>query len=231
MQQVLETLASSPQGRGIADALSPASSLGVNGAPSQTSTPGTSTQNSSPPSNLGSSSPFGFGGLGFGGAAMPNYASLGQTMGVNPSAVSTLGAGIGAALGPVGLGLGALNTVGNVVNTTSNLNDLQTSLPNYSPSFFDKLGGYLGINSQLAGTPSYAQAYGASQVYGGMGMPATIGNPGAALSTQMATGPNINGGMQSQGPTNLGAPSFDSSGGNAPSGVSGGIDADLGGLY
>jgi hypothetical protein len=117
--------------------------------------------------------------------------------------------------------------VGNVANTASNLHDLHTSLPGFSPSFGQVMGGLLGFNSNLAGNPSHAQAYGASQLYGGMGMPATVGNPNATLTAQLAAGQMPNGGMQSGGAMDIGAPGSDSSGSGNP----GGFDAGLGGLY
>lgn len=81
-------------------------------------------------------------------SAAPNAMAISQALGLDPAVGQMAVSGLGSLLGPAGMALGALNTVGNVVNTNANtamLNGLGTS-----PSALQSLGGAMGRNP-LAG--------------------------------------------------------------------------------
>lgn len=83
----------------------------------------------------------------------PNTATVSQSLGINPT-LGALAFGLGtAALGPVGMGLSALNSLGNVANTLSNSQTLQDM--NMPMSLGQTIGGFLGSN-QYSGSPTNA---------------------------------------------------------------------------
>jgi len=100
--------------------------------------------------SAGSASPAG-GFFGLGG--FPNSTTLAQAMDINPMAVRGLMSAIGMAHPAASLGLMGLNAVGNVVNTTNNVDMLRGA--GVSPGFGSVLGGLFGFNN-LAGTYSGA---------------------------------------------------------------------------
>ena len=95
----------------------------------------------------------------FGGAAFPNVASFTQANDINPTA-GRAAFGIGtAALGPVGMALGAANMIGNGINTVSNddtiSNKYSTGYGSVGLSGMQIAGGFLGGNN-YNGTPDVA---------------------------------------------------------------------------
>lgn len=137
---------------------------------------------------------------------MPNAQTIGEALGVSPTAISAGSLLAGTLAGPAGLAVTGLNALGNVVNTVNNTNMLGRMGDNVSLG--QMLGGVLG--SGLAGSPDNAMA-------NAMGTP----NGRAALSTAQAQGelPGVSMATQTAPTTPVSSQSLS---GNQP-GSSGGI--------
>jgi hypothetical protein len=94
------------------------------------------------------------GGSGFGGlGGFPNANTISSALDINPSAARGAMTALGLLSGPVGMGISALNSVGNAVNTSNNLGML--SGLGVNPGFGSTIGGLLGFNG-LSGNPTSA---------------------------------------------------------------------------
>lgn len=87
------------------------------------------------------------------GGGLPNAQTLASAFDINPTAARAGLAAIGLLSGPVGLGIGALNGIGNIANTSSNVGMLNGLGVN--PGVGSVLGGLFGFNG-LAGNPTSA---------------------------------------------------------------------------
>jgi hypothetical protein len=85
----------------------------------------------------------GGGGRGWTGG-FPNTSTISSMLDINPGLARAGMIGLGLLSGPVGTGLSALNTMGNVANTVSNTGMLGNLGVN--PGFGSTLGGLLGFN-------------------------------------------------------------------------------------
>lgn len=86
-------------------------------------------------------------------SAAPNAMAISQALGIDPSVGQAAVSGLGGLLGPAGMALGALNTVGNMINANANT-EMLNSL-GASPSALQSLGAAMGRNA-LAGNYSGA---------------------------------------------------------------------------
>ena len=100
---------------------------------------------------VGGASAVGGGGNGIPGlnGAFPTATALGELIGVSPAIMGAAGSIARGAMGPLGMALGAINTVGTISNTDRNSDVLGAM--GAMPTTGQQIGGYFGSNG-LAGT-------------------------------------------------------------------------------
>lgn len=157
-------------------------------------------------------------------SAAPNAMAISQALGIDPNVGQAAVSGLGGLLGPAGMALGALNTVGNMVNANANT-EMLNSL-GASPSALQSLGAAMGRNA-LAGNYSGAldMAIGDRMPgFQGIEIAQAPGDYGAGYADPGDTA--VGGVMAGYGPGDvtsetLGAPSGYGGGGNASGGYGG----------
>lgn len=87
------------------------------------------------------------------GGSFPNAQTIASALDINPTAARLGITALGLLNPVVGVGIGAINGIGNIANTASNVGMLNGLGVN--PGFGSTLGGLLGFNG-LAGTPTSA---------------------------------------------------------------------------
>jgi hypothetical protein len=136
------------------------------------------------------------GGRGWTGG-IPNSSTLASFMDINPGLARAGITGLGLLSGPLGMGLSAMNTLGNIGNTVSNTGMLNGLGVN--PGFGSTIGGLLGFNG-LAGNMTSALNAAMGNQYSGFSNLSPAQMPGDITGTSFA---GLLGGL---GPTHGTAP-------------------------